>query len=57
MHAHSSHHIDCSLHDHIPPKSDELLVFVSDYPLEKETFRNYINDRREIFLLEVLGFL
>ncbi|POI33746.1 hypothetical protein CIB84_002502, partial [Bambusicola thoracicus] len=23
-----------------------------DYPLEKETFRNYINDRREIFLLE-----
>ncbi|XP_074735590.1 cilia- and flagella-associated protein 100 [Strix uralensis] len=23
-----------------------------DYPLEKETFRDYINDRREIFLLE-----
>ncbi|XP_076201978.1 cilia- and flagella-associated protein 100 [Aptenodytes patagonicus] len=23
-----------------------------DYPLEKETFRDYINDRREVFLLE-----
>ncbi|NXA23254.1 CP100 protein, partial [Ibidorhyncha struthersii] len=25
---------------------------IKDYPLEKETFRDYINDRREIFLLE-----
>ncbi|XP_038041813.1 cilia- and flagella-associated protein 100 [Anas platyrhynchos] len=28
------------------------IAIKKDYPLEKETFRNYINDRREIFLLE-----
>ncbi|XP_035750713.1 cilia- and flagella-associated protein 100 [Egretta garzetta] len=28
------------------------LAIKKDYPLEKETFRDYINDRREIFLLE-----
>ncbi|XP_035193255.1 cilia- and flagella-associated protein 100 isoform X2 [Oxyura jamaicensis] len=28
------------------------IAIKKDYPLEKETFRDYINDRREIFLLE-----
>ncbi|XP_055566319.1 cilia- and flagella-associated protein 100 isoform X1 [Falco cherrug] len=28
------------------------MAFNKEYPLEKETFRDYINDRREIFLLE-----
>ncbi|XP_068550227.1 cilia- and flagella-associated protein 100 isoform X2 [Anas acuta] len=28
------------------------IAIKKDYPLEKETFRNYINDRREVFLLE-----
>ncbi|XP_049682902.1 cilia- and flagella-associated protein 100 [Accipiter gentilis] len=28
------------------------IAITKDYPLEKETFRDYINDRREIFLLE-----
>ncbi|KAM6126476.1 LOW QUALITY PROTEIN: cilia- and flagella-associated protein 100 [Phoenicopterus ruber ruber] len=28
------------------------IAMQNDYPLEKETFRDYINDRREIFLLE-----
>ncbi|KAM9182540.1 cilia- and flagella-associated protein 100 [Mergus octosetaceus] len=28
------------------------IAIKKDYPLEKETFRNYINDKREIFLLE-----
>ncbi|XP_010284606.1 PREDICTED: coiled-coil domain-containing protein 37-like [Phaethon lepturus] len=28
------------------------IAIKKDYPLEKETFRDYINDRREVFLLE-----
>uniref|UniRef100_A0A8D0L0B4 Cilia and flagella associated protein 100 n=1 Tax=Strix occidentalis caurina TaxID=311401 RepID=A0A8D0L0B4_STROC len=28
------------------------IAIKKDYPLEKETFRDYINDKREIFLLE-----
>lgn len=41
---------------YFPLQSDQPYILISDSPLQKETFRDYLNGRREIFFLEVLGF-
>lgn len=56
-------HTDCSLHiycvlprSYFPLKSDQFYILISDYSVKKEPLCDYVNGRREIFLLEVLDF-
>lgn len=57
IYAHDSLHTHCVLPwPYFLLKPDQLYLLIADYPVKKETFRDYINDMRERFLLEVFGF-